>query len=184
MGQSAAEKTRGSLERYSDGRDYTRAPENNWRSPNRSSRNQSWGVAPIRSRAKMQVDDRTRTRRHRSSRCRHLGGRGREGRRSWREVRRRQVGRRLGGGRVIGEDGTESTLRGGIGGGVEVEGRRVGGCGRGSGGRHAPPRIHLAVLPHTISLPCRLLIRKGRSMEGLGILFSHKSIKECRNIVL
>ena len=57
---------------------------------------------------------------------------------------------------------------GGIGGGIEVEGRRVGGCGRGSGGRHAPPRIHLAVLPHTISLPCRLLIRKGRSMEGLG----------------
>ena len=49
-----------------------------------------------------------------------------------------------------------------------VEGRHVGGCGRGSGGRHAPPRIHLAVLPHTISLPCRLLIRKGRSMEGLG----------------
>ena len=36
------------------------------------------------------------------------------------------------------------------------------------GGRHAPPRVHLAVLPHTISLPCRLLIRKGRSMEGLG----------------
>ena len=90
------------------------------------------------------------------------------GRRSWREVRRRQVGRRLGGGRVIGEEGTESTLRGGIGGGVEVEGRRVGGCGRGSGGRHAPPRIHLAVLPHTISLPRRLSIRKGRSMEGLG----------------
>ena len=57
---------------------------------------------------------------------------------------------------------------GGIGGGIEVEGRRVGGCGRGSGGRHAPSRIHLAVLPHTISLPCRLLIRKGRSMEGLG----------------
>ena len=58
--------------------------------------------------------------------------------------------------------------RGGIGGGIEGEGRRVGGCGRGSGGRHAPPRVHLAVLPHTISLPCRLLIRKGRSMEGLG----------------
>ena len=47
-------------------------------------------------------------------------------------------------------------------------GRRVRGCGRGSGGRHAPPRIHLAVLPHTISLPRRLSIRKGRSMEGLG----------------
>ena len=29
---------------------------------------------------------------------------------------------------------------GGIGGGIEVEGRRVGGCGRGSGGRHAPSR--------------------------------------------
>ena len=116
----------------------------------------------------MQLGDRTGTRRHRSGRCRRRGGRGREGRRSWREVRRRQVGRRLGGGRVIGEEGTESTLRGGIGGGVEVEGRRVGGCGRGSGGRHAPPRIHLAVLPHTISLPRRLSIRKGRSMEGLG----------------
>ena len=168
MGQSAAEKTRGSPERYEAIETAPGPPKGAWRSPNRSSRNQNWGVAPIRSRAKKQVGERTRTRRRRSSRRRRRGRRGREGRRSWREVRRRQVGRRLGGGRVIGEEGTESTLRGAIGGGVEVEGRRVGGCGRGWGGRHAPHRIHLAVLPHTISLPCRLSIRKGRSMEGLG----------------
>ena len=94
MGQSAAEKTRGSPERYEAIETTPGPPKGAWRSPNRSSRNQSWGVAPIRLRAKMQVGDRTRTRRHRSSRRRRRGGRGREGRRSWREVRRRQVGRR------------------------------------------------------------------------------------------
>ena len=62
MGQSAAEKTRGSPERYEAIETTPGPPKGAWRSPNRSSRNQSWGVAPIRSRAKMQVDDRTRTR--------------------------------------------------------------------------------------------------------------------------
>ena len=47
------------------------------------------------------------------------------GRRSWREVRRRQVGRRLSGCRVIGEEGTERDIEGRDRSGVEVEGRRV-----------------------------------------------------------
>ena len=66
MGQSAAEKTRGSPERYEAIETAPDRPKVAWWSPNRSSRNQSWGVAPIRSRAKMQVDDWARTRRHRS----------------------------------------------------------------------------------------------------------------------
>ena len=47
MGQSAAEKTRGSPERYEAIETAPGPPEGVWRSPNRSSRNQSWGVAPI-----------------------------------------------------------------------------------------------------------------------------------------
>ena len=76
MGQSAAEKTRGSPERYEAIETAPGHPERARWSPNRSSRNQSWGVAPIRSRAKMQVDDRTRTRRHRSSWRRRRAERG------------------------------------------------------------------------------------------------------------
>ena len=72
--RNAAEKTRGSLERYEAIETAPGPPKGAWWSPNRSSRNQSWGVAPIRSRAKMQVDDRTRTRRRRSGRCRRRMG--------------------------------------------------------------------------------------------------------------
>ena len=136
-------------------------PKGAWWSPNRSSRNQSWGVAPIESRVKMQVGDRTRTRRHRSGRCRRRGGRaastvtaglaaGGTATAGWaaarrRQVRRRQAARRqvihnsdgrLGGGRKYGN--------GRLGGGRYSEGRLGGGRynrGRFGGGRCGGGRL-------------------------------------------
>ena len=77
--------------------------------------------------------------------------------------------RKCGFGGVIGEDGTESTLRGGIGDGVEVEGRRVGGCVVGARGKacttsHTP----CSTATHHIS-PLPVVNPEGKEyMEGLG----------------